>query len=467
LIQTHVRALEENKWIDLPTLLNADRTSPFYTDRDKAQVLYGESWALTHMLMLSDRYGPKYPELMRALRGGAGQEEAFQKVFGKPLNRVQDELFGYLRGDWFKVVYFDAKLVKSPDPPQVELLSDLQGGLVLASLLHQPEKKKEAQALLAKLAQQHPDSWEVAEAQGYFDWQRESNPESARQHFRDAAQRGSTSPRLYYDLAMLSRKGGDDNNSVIPLLQKALALDPDFAQARIQLATALYNERLYAQAIEAYATLNEMSHEEAQRKYSIVAYSYHALQQDEEARKAAEQLLEASETAEEVTRAKQLLAMVSQPPPQFRTGDRSAMQTDMNGPAQRETSGDAATQPAPRLISRAPVNPDARPALRRRAAPQSEFVERTEQGPPITRIEGMLYQFDCLGSVARLIVTVAGKRLALVIDDPSNVRITGRGNGSLDFSCGRQQPLPVAIEYEDKTDAKLGTAGVIHAIEFK
>jgi hypothetical protein len=57
--------------------------------------------------------------------------------------------------------------------------------------------------------------------------------------------------------------------------------------------------------------------------------------------------------------------------------------------------------------------------------------------------------------------------VALAILDPTTITITGKGTGSLDFSCGRQQPLPVAIEFENKADAKLGTAGVVKSIEFR
>ena len=219
--------------------------------------------------------------------------------------------------------------------------------------------------------------------------------------------------------------------------------------------------------------------------YSILAYSYHALKQDPDAKKAAEKLLEDSQTAEEITSAKQLIAMVSQapPPPPVRDRARQEMRTDAQPdvqpnaqddarPAEQSYAENAAPQQPPiRPASRAPVNPpvnpDARPTLQRRAAPQSEFVERTQQGPPTTRIEGTLQQFDCLGSVARMTVLAAGKRVALAILDPTTITITGKGTGSLDFSCGRQQPLPVAIEFENKVDSKLGTTGVVKSIEFK
>ncbi|HWP85512.1 MAG TPA: hypothetical protein VNN17_10005, partial [Terriglobia bacterium] len=424
---------------------------PAYTaGGEPTRVFYAQSWALTHMLVLSDRYGPRYRDFTRLLLAGASAAEAFQGAFGKPISRVESELGGYLRGEWFKVVYFDTKLQKESESPEVRQASPAEAGLVLARLYREADTQE---LMLAKLAEENPQSWEVAEAQGYFEWQRKRNPEAALAHFERAAQLGAGSARMYYDYALLLGRERGQEEKRIALLRKALELQPDFQEPKLALGVALYNQRLYAQAVAALNGVRQVNRDEALSMFRILAHSYHQLGQPEDARKAAERLREISRTPREVEDAEELLRYVSRSPGSEELEAAASISGD--GPAD---------EPAPAR----PAPAGERPRLERRSASANPPAEPPAPAArPRMRMEGTLFQFDCLGDAARLTVLHSGRRVSFAILDPADVRIRGAESATLDFSCGRQQPLAVVIEFEEKVDGRLGTTGVVKAIEFQ
>ena len=473
----HRELLERSRLIDLASLLSADMKSPLYSDEESSRLFYAQSWALIHMLMLSDEYGKAYPAFSRALLSGAAPAAAFQQVYNKPLNRVRDELGGYMRGSWFKVVYFDTKLVKAAESPEVRPASAVESGLVLVSVLGNPEKQAEADRMLDKLAADHPESWEIAEAQGYKTWRRDRDNAGAIQHFARAAQLGSTNAQLYYDYASLLARGGSEDDAVAAL-KKALALQPDFDDARLDLGNLLYRRGLFAQVVATLQQVKQVSRSQAGPMYQMLALAYFEIEMKEEAKKVAERLLEIASNEMEITAAKQLIRHVSD--------DRSQSGTSMeraNAPTEvtsesvdsnysdagvvAESSASAEAAASPVAVENKPAAvPEARPRLARRAAPVSTFAERTK-AKPLVSVEGTLSQFDCLGIVARLSVMASGKRVALAISDPTAIAIRNAGKETLNFSCGRQQPMPVVIEYEERVDAKLGTVGDVRTIDLK
>ncbi|HXN49418.1 MAG TPA: hypothetical protein VN893_22380, partial [Bryobacteraceae bacterium] len=128
--------LQQYSWLDLATLCAVDHNSPYYTnDHSKVSVFYAQSWALTHMLFLNDRYRPKFRDFVRLLLAGPDPANAFQKAFDRPMAEVLGDLRRYARGDQFKGILFDVALEKSAESPDIQPVAPLDSGLVLASLL--------------------------------------------------------------------------------------------------------------------------------------------------------------------------------------------------------------------------------------------------------------------------------------------------------------------------------------------
>jgi hypothetical protein len=56
--------LENQPLINLETLLEVGRDSPYYSQSQKMLLFYAEIWALTHMLPLSPDYAAEFPKFV-------------------------------------------------------------------------------------------------------------------------------------------------------------------------------------------------------------------------------------------------------------------------------------------------------------------------------------------------------------------------------------------------------------------
>ena len=457
------QTLERNRMLDLATFTSVTYDSPEYTDKSKSQVFSAQCWALAHMLLLSDQYGPKYGELAQALAGSVSPAEAFQQVYGKQMSRVQSELGGYLRGEWFRVAYYDTKLEKEMAPPLVHPATPVEVGLVLVSLLREPEKK---QAMMEKLAQENPDSWEIAEALGYSSW-RQDDQDEARRRFSDAVRLGSTNPRMYYDYSGLLRQAGRRNEiesgEVIALLDKAVELQPEFPQAHYNLGIYYYNAQNYEMAVQHLAQAGNVERADAVRYFQILAESYHQTGQHDEALQAAERARQYSRSPEETEEVERLIAYLSGGSQPRRAGLRE----------DPEEPGDFMSSRSEQVQQEVPAGTVSgeRPRLSRRLSDTPLEVEgysESQQGPPTETATGTLLVLECLGEPgARLIIMAGRQQLPLLIDDPTAIAVSGVPDGKFDFVCGPQKPVSVAIEYEPTENEELSTLGVIRSIQFR
>lgn len=100
--------------IPLRDLLLAGTNSPLYRQEDRAQIFYSQSWALTHMLMMSPGMGngKKMNEFIQHLRDGDEEISAFEKTFGQ-VQDVERSLGEYVRGYTMAVA-----VIK--DPPKTD-----------------------------------------------------------------------------------------------------------------------------------------------------------------------------------------------------------------------------------------------------------------------------------------------------------------------------------------------------------
>jgi len=173
---------------------------------------------------------------MTMMASGLSVTNAFWQAYAKTLAQVQKDLDQYLRGSTFNAVLFDIKLQKSDEEPDVEPAPPLESSMVLADLLALTNKKEEAR----QNTRAWPNSFRKAGRRRRASRLalREKDIERAGQHFARAAELGSTNPRLYYDYAMVLRTITNKDTSVVPILKKAVELDPDY-QAHHYLAFSL------------------------------------------------------------------------------------------------------------------------------------------------------------------------------------------------------------------------------------
>jgi tetratricopeptide (TPR) repeat protein len=279
--------LQENTWLTLEALTSVDRNSPFYNERDRAGMFYCESWALVHMLNLSPQYRPNFNKFLITLSSGVPATAAFSQVYGKTLGEVQKDLQEYMKGTHFNSMVFDIKLEKSAPEPEAQPAATLDLGVVLADLLGLTGKHEQAKERYTSLAKEFPQSWEVEAGLAELSFGARRADEACR-HFARAVELGSRNPQLYYHYSLAVRAAGQPDTAAIPLLKKAVALNPQFAEARQFLAFCLLQDGQYQDAINNFKQVKQIKPDQAFSYYHALSYAYYKLGRWDDAQSAAE-----------------------------------------------------------------------------------------------------------------------------------------------------------------------------------
>lgn len=437
------QTLVSNKLIGLDVLTAVDHNSPMYNERNKASMFYAESWALTHMLFFSPEFRPNFVKFVATLTSGKSMEESCRTAFGKRLWEVETDLRKYLQGDRFYHMIVDIKLEKSDEEPEVSEASAFESAMLLADLLAINKKVDASRSAYEQLAKNNPDKPEVEESLGYLAW-RTNDEEGARRHFARALANGTRNAQMCFQYAMLARRAGTSPKDVLPALQKAVELKPDYVEARLQLGEMLMSQRSYVQAIGQLRQIKSVSAEQAPYYFSALAYSYLQTGELDKAREDAESAKKWAKTPEQKQQADAVLRYLEE----------------------RKSGGTVAQSSS-----------DQRPLLRR-AEPRAEFAV-TEQNsivnranPFITkedkmmRVEGLARKLACGGDSVLFYVQVDKTTLIFEIPDPDRVVIKHEGEMKHDFACGQQKGYKVTVDYAALPDAKTGSAGIVRGLEF-
>ncbi len=451
LIPGRIYPLQQNKWIPFDALTAVDAKSPYYNEKVRAGIFYAESWALVHMLFLSDQYRAQFNKLLVALASGLPASAAFWQTYAKTLGQVQQDLEQYMRGTKFNGMLFDVKLEKSAEEPDIEPASPLESGLVLADLLALTSKPDAAKEAYDGLAQANPKSWEVEAGLAELAW-RGKNPGEAKKHFARSEELGSNNPRMYFDYAMVLHQTDGKDSAAIPALKKAVELDPEYQDAHYYLAFSLMSDSQYQDALDHFKKVKHIKIEQAFGYYHAMSYCDYQLEKWDDAQKAGEAARKYARQPQDIASAEDMLRALTE------ERERRAMIAQQMAALAAEQ---AAGQTAPRRASE-PVAAAEKP---------KQLVSRVD-GPGVSparpSVVGTLRQVDCLGKMLRLHITAAGqKKVALAITDPGSVTIKGVEGGTVDLACGPQKGKLVIVDYENRQDAKLGTIGDVRMIEFQ
>jgi tetratricopeptide (TPR) repeat protein len=395
--------LRSNKWIGLETLFAVDRDSPYYNkEGTRQQIFYAESWALAHMLFLSGGYRPKSAPFLHLVEAGATEAEAFERAFGKTTAQVWADLQAYMDGGRIRSAAFTVPIEKPVGEPEIRMAPPLESGLVLAAVLVDAQRLTEATQAYAQLAREYPASPEIPEALAYLAYQ-SKREEEARAEFAKAAELGSKNAHMYYDYASLLYAAGAPPEKQVPLLRRAVALDPDLSDARYDLALLLIAGEDFEGALAQFAAIRQVQPSEAFRFFHALAYACYGAGDEEGARANAKRAEQYAKEPGARASLQALLASLDSPP--HPTGGRKT------------------------LLQR-----------------------------PYSTFEGALDQVDCHPNEVRILLTGGRDSLWLLVNDPQAI-------GTL--QCGPQKARRVRVEYVPAWNRELGTVGLVHSIEFQ
>ncbi len=228
-IPGHLARLASGGWLPVEEWLSKE--AAWIGGGDPAR-FYAQSWAFVHMLYTSRTYRDRLPGFMKRLEEGAPAAQAFADAFGKPLVDAVDEARALAGRNSIAM----AIKGKRPDP-QVAALDKTPAAIALADLSLDLNQYGHAFEIYTKLSGDRPDDPAAAAGLGALALRRGDYPE-ARRLLRRAIELGSREARTHYEYAMLVRESGGEPAAVIESLQRAVALAPDFADAKYLLGRA-------------------------------------------------------------------------------------------------------------------------------------------------------------------------------------------------------------------------------------
>ena len=231
--------LRQERLIPLPVLLKVDASSPYYHEEQKGSIFYAESWALTHMLMITDREN-KAERLQTYLNLMAHHEDsvvAAEKAFGD-LKRLQTSLENYIHASQYKQFLMQSAAAKIDEASfTVKPLSQVDADTDRAEILALVQREKEAREILDAIFKADPNNVRAMETMGGIELH-SNNTQAARKWYGEAVKLDSKSYQAQYYFASISmRSGEDDEDSAIEAsFRAAIRLKPAFAPAYDALA---------------------------------------------------------------------------------------------------------------------------------------------------------------------------------------------------------------------------------------
>jgi tetratricopeptide (TPR) repeat protein len=274
-IPGRIHTLARDPWIDLRTLVSAGANSPLYSQKAHAEMFYAESWALVHMLTLDERYSPSLRAMMDALKDG-DSVGAFQKAYGKPIGKVQEDLKAYFDGNRFNAAVFDIQLPAEEEEPAVEPGAAMLARLALAELMSNDRTKlDQALAAYKTLSRDYENRWEIEQGWAEF-LARERRSSEAVAHFARAAGLGANDPRMYVKYARVLNLWNRTGEAA-EALKTAVRLDPALDDAHFELAVTLVRIGNDREALAEFHAIKHLGPENAFRYFYNLAEAHYRL----------------------------------------------------------------------------------------------------------------------------------------------------------------------------------------------
>ncbi len=427
---------EGGSWLGLDRMLAVTHRSPEYSSRDHAGMFYAQSWALAHMIMVSDDYRPRSDALLGRVGGGESAAAAFATTYGKTIAEVERDLQAYVRRgrfNYFKLKYRDPKIpVTFPTRP----VPNHEAELVIANLLaSHPDRAGQARAAYEKLGKERPDDRDILDARGLFEIQH-GDENAALGFLTRAIAAGSQNPSVYRWAAAMASTPSEQE----ALLESALTLVPHDLSVRLAYAAALKVRGDLRGAQAALAPVTRVQPEQAFLYFELRASISLELGDHGSARASADRAKEFASPGREADHLDDL----------FRALDEHDARRAALDPARRP-------QRQPETTSAPDRAGAAAPASRLRSA---------ITGETLTVAEGRFTQLVCTSTPAVVEVTTPGGVLRFAIDDPVKVTTQGAGEPTMSLTCGAQDRR-VRVGYVPSPGDTTGTAGVLRLLELQ
>lgn len=420
-----LQSLRRRAWIPLADVLALPADSPRREERESAEMFYAESWALTEMLLRSAQYAARFQQLMAAVSLGEPSTEAVRRVYTKSPDEIARDLHAWI--EQRRVVPLQLPAIELANiPADVSDVPPLTWRFLMADALLTAGALDRAESMYRDLRRDMPESGDISAALGTIAFRR-GDSATARLEWKRALAQNIADPNICYRYAVLAEQAGSPPGDVRAALERAVALQPDFDDARYMLALLEKTAGDYAEAVQNLRAMKTVSASRAFTYWLAMADALNELGRRDDAKAAAQQAEEHAGTASERAHAR-LIAYLAD--------------TDLGVQFARDANGNEQM-----VTTRVP----------HAAQNWNPFIEI---GDDLRRAEGTLREIDCAGEVTRFVIQSQAGLLRLAIQDPSRVQMR---NAPSDFECGPQSSaLRVKVEYAVVPNGD----GLIRGMEF-
>jgi TPR repeat protein len=241
---THVRILREATLLPLDELFSTDASSPHYNEAERATIFYGQSWALTHYLMLGDK-GARLPQLKvyaDRFAQGVDAAEAAREAFGE-LRGLRTALDSYVRSVAFYMQPVATQIASAASDYSVRALPPPDSLALRGAFLMATQRFVEARRALEEASRRDPRHAGARRTLSLLSLI-EAKVEEARRWGDEALRLEPEGADGQYLKGILElAPGGGKAVAAEPALRRAIDLDPRFAHARSVLALVISEQK--------------------------------------------------------------------------------------------------------------------------------------------------------------------------------------------------------------------------------
>jgi tetratricopeptide (TPR) repeat protein len=296
-LEAHMNLLLARPWLTAAQM-TAERLALPEKEQDIDQaenMFYAESWALVHMLNLSPNYRDHMPQFVMLLATGTEGSEAFRMAFGRDFAKALAELPSYLKK--IRSVQLDIPPPMPFSAAQAEPVSAVDADLLRGDVALRRGLAQKARGLFDQAAREHPDSAAAQAGLGMLAMT-QNRPGDARRYLEKGLQLDDRDATILFEYALLERDAGAGNDRVRELLEKVVALNPNFGEAQLLLGVRATDDRNYDRAV---AYLHDAARLLPRQSYAwnALAYAQQRLGHYPEALDAAQRAVRTASTDEQ------------------------------------------------------------------------------------------------------------------------------------------------------------------------
>ncbi|MGA2436507.1 MAG: hypothetical protein ABSG25_14625, partial [Bryobacteraceae bacterium] len=400
-------------------------------------------WARISLLQIDPNYSGRLRVLLYNLQQGADSAPAFRNAFGKTEPEIDAIARANLASNNFPADVIGGRAL---DPRRDLFVREAPGPLAAIARADLEFARSSGRSAYENLLTSAPAEAHEGLALIYL---REGKTAEAQRELAAAIEAGTQSARAYCEQAKLD----PDKTKTIPLLEKAVALNPNWAAPHAFFASRIVNPDKKLQELSSAAKLEPRN----AANWRALAGEYVKQHKYPDALKAWAAAERAAASDAERAAIREESRDLGARRLEFEQADRQRAEQEKQRALQQVKDASMAEIHAA----------EERANQGQPAPPPNRKIVQWQNGPePTAKVRGRLVRVECLRGATRLTVESAdGKLTRLAIHDTGHVTVNDVNELALGCAAPAT-PRQVTIGYVPKSDAKLGTAGEAATIDF-